>query len=60
MIRRIQLKDKDQYIALAHEFYHSPAVCEPVPDSHFEATFEELMRSDVCTVCYVWRRMKSW
>lgn len=53
MIRLIRPEDRAQYIALAHEFYRSPAVHEPVPDSHFEATFDELMRSDVYTACYV-------
>ena len=38
---------------MAHEFYHSPAVLEPVPDEYFERTFEELMRSDVYAEAYI-------
>lgn len=47
MIRNLRLQDKQIYLALAAEFYASPAVLSPVPQSHFEATFSELMRSDV-------------
>ncbi len=47
MIRRIEPKDKEVYFELAREFYNSDAVLSPVPDSHFENTFCEMMRSDV-------------
>ena len=47
MIRKIQPSDKEIYFQLANEFYSSDAVLSPVPKSHFENTFRELMRSDV-------------
>lgn len=43
MIRKIRLEDKTEYIKMAEDFYNSPAVLSPVPKSHFEATFDELM-----------------
>ena len=47
MIRKIEPSDKEIYFQLANEFYSSDAVLSPVPESHFENTFQELMRSDV-------------
>lgn len=46
-IRRCEERDRELYLRLAKEFYHSPAVLHPVPDSYFERTFDEMMRSDV-------------
>lgn len=46
-IRRCEERDRELYLRLAREFYHSPAVLHPVPDSYFERTFDEMMRSDV-------------
>ena len=46
-IRRCEERDRELYLRLAREFYHSPAVMHPVPDSYFERTFDEMMRSDV-------------
>ena len=44
MIRKIEFNDKAEYIKMAEDFYNSPAVLCPVPKSHFEATFDELMQ----------------
>ena len=46
-IRRCEERDRELYLWLAREFYHSPAVLHPAPDSYFERTFDEMMRSDV-------------
>lgn len=53
MIRRLKPTDKDIYFELAEEFYSSDAVLSPVPKSHFEYTFQELMRSDVYAECFL-------
>ena len=36
MIREIEIDDKEIYIEMAEEFYHSEAVSHPVPTEHFE------------------------
>ena len=41
MIRELKQADRELYLKMAHDFYHSPAVLHPVPDSYFERTFEE-------------------
>ncbi len=53
MIRKIEEKDKNVYLEMAHEFYHSPAVLHPVPDAYLERTFEECMRSADYIECYI-------
>ena len=45
MIRRIQETDRAEYLRMAHDFYHSPAVMHPVPDSYLVRGFDEMMRS---------------
>ena len=52
-IRKIRYDDKNDYINMAREFYASDAVLIHVDDSHFEATFGELMRSEDYAVCYI-------
>lgn len=53
MIRKIKPKDKIEYIKMAEDFYSSPAVLSPVPKSHFEATFDELIYSSPFTEAYI-------
>ena len=53
MIRRLEPRDKEVYLAMAHEFYAGPAVDHPVPDVFLERTFDELMRSDVYAEGYL-------
>lgn len=53
MIRKIEQRDRADYLALAREFYCSPAVMHSVPEEHFERTFEELMRSGDYAECYI-------
>ena len=46
MIRRITRNDRETYLRMAHDFYHSEAVLHPVPDAHFVRAFDEMMRSE--------------
>jgi len=46
MIRRITPADREQYLQMAHDFYHSEAVLHPVPDEYFTRAFDEMMRSE--------------
>ena len=40
-IRKIEPRDRDIYMVMVQDFYHSPAVLAPVPLSNMEAGFEE-------------------
>ncbi|MFV0361615.1 MAG: GNAT family N-acetyltransferase [Suipraeoptans sp.] len=46
MIRKINKNDRELYIALAKKFYNSDAVMHSVPESYFEATWNEMIRSN--------------
>ena len=46
MIRRITPADREQYLQMAHDFYHSEAVLHAVPDEYFARAFNEMMRSE--------------
>lgn len=46
MIRKITPADREIYLRMAHDFYHSEAVLHPVPDEYFVRAFDEMMRSD--------------
>jgi len=52
-IRRLNALDKELYMELVNEFYHSDAVLHPVKRENHEAMFAELMRSDVYAECYI-------
>ncbi len=39
MIRDIRPEERELFLTLCHDFYHSPAVSHPVPDRNFEQTF---------------------
>lgn len=43
MLRRFKKEDKNEYFELATLFYNSDAVLHPVPYSHLENTFNELI-----------------
>ena len=51
--REIRRDEKELYFDYVDRFYHSDAVEAPVPPSHYEATFNELMRSDDYLKCYI-------
>lgn len=53
MIHRLTEKDKQVYIEMAKEFYHSDAVLHPIPDEYFERTAKEALRSDVYVEIYL-------
>lgn len=53
MIRRIERKDREDFIRLSEMFYASPAVLHAVPKRHHAAMFEELMRSDEYADAYI-------
>lgn len=51
-IRKLTPSDRATYLDFVYRFYHSEAVLHPVPDTHFEATFSELMASDTYAECF--------
>lgn len=53
MVRKVKRCDRDSYIALAQQFYNSDAVQHAIPRAHIEATFVEMMRSNVYAECYM-------
>lgn len=53
MVRKFIQSDKDAYIKMANEFYHTDAVDKPVPIEHFSDAFDEMMRSDQSAQGYI-------
>lgn len=53
MIRKLRAEDRDAYLRMAREFYHSDAVEHPLPEAHFTAAFAELMRSETYASAYI-------
>ena len=51
--RKIRPEDREDYIAMADAFYHTDGVIRPIPRTHLEAGFEELMRSEQYAVAYM-------
>lgn len=43
MIRYLTPGDRETFVAMAEEFYHSTAVLHPVPRENFEETFRQIM-----------------
>lgn len=44
MIRKITEKDKNVYIKMADDFYHSDAVLHPIPIENIENAFSEMIK----------------
>ncbi len=42
-MRRFTAEDFDAYLTMSREFYSSEATDHPVPDEHFQRTFDEIM-----------------
>ena len=42
-MRRFTADDFDDYLAMSREFYASEATDHPVPEAHFQRTFDEIM-----------------
>lgn len=53
MVREFTPQDKELYMEMASEFYHSPAVLHPVPDAYFERTADEALASDAYAQIYM-------
>ncbi len=53
MIRKITEEDRDIYLELAQEFFASDAVLHNVSRRNLEATFDEMVRSDVYAEGYL-------
>lgn len=53
MIRKITESDKAEYVQMVTEFYNSDAVIKPIPRDSIEATFNELMQSDVYAESFI-------
>lgn len=53
MIRKLEEKDRQLYIEMAREFYHSDAVLHPVPDSHFAKTAAEALSGGGCAEIFI-------
>ena len=45
-MRRVTEKDKSIFVELTKEFYNSPAVIQPIPESTILRTFHEIIRSN--------------
>lgn len=53
MIRELKMEDRELYLKMANDFYHSAAVLHPIPDSYIERTFEECMNGGVYARAYI-------
>ena len=53
MFRKLQMSDREVYLKMVEEFYHSDAVLHPVPVEYHINTFNEIMRSDEYLECYM-------
>lgn len=53
MIRPVTASDRETYLTLCREFYHSPAVLHPVAEQNFETTFDALMSGTPYAACYL-------
>ena len=53
MIRPLCATDRQLFLTLMDEFYHSDAVLHPTPAAYHINTFEEIMRSDRYLLAYI-------
>ncbi|MBQ4093159.1 MAG: GNAT family N-acetyltransferase [Firmicutes bacterium] len=53
MIRKIEEKDREFFLAMTKDFYESDAVCYRIPEEYRTATFDELMRSDAYAEAFI-------
>ena len=54
-ISRLRAEDSEDFLSLSREFYSSDAVLHPVPDEYHISALNELLRSDIYIVCYIFR-----
>ena len=55
VFEKIRKADREEYLAMEHDFYHSPAVLHPIPDENHKLTFDVLMEGSPYTVCFMFR-----
>ncbi len=53
MIRPVAFADRQQYITMCKEFYHSDAVLHPVSEDYFQRTFDALMEHTPYAAAYI-------
>ncbi|CAB1255490.1 N-acetyltransferase [Ruminococcaceae bacterium BL-6] len=53
MIRRMERKDREEYLKMTGEFYASDAVLHEIPLKYRSDAFEELMRSEDYVTAYL-------
>lgn len=53
MIRPVEQKDRQIFVSMIEQFYHSSAVLHPIPSTHGEGTFEELMKDSPYLKAYL-------
>lgn len=53
MIRQVTPADREIFLQLLDEFYHSPAVQHPVSKAHFERTFQEVTSDSPYAAAYL-------
>ena len=53
MFREIKAEDRAIYYDFVDKFYHTDAVNAPVPPENYEATFDEMLRSDAYVKGYI-------
>lgn len=53
MLRKFTKQDQTKFIQLCHEFYHSSAALNPVPDSYFEETFQTVLSNNPFVAGYL-------
>lgn len=52
---KIRKSDRDEFLTMEHDFYHSPAVLHPIPDKNHEKTFDLLMEGTPYATCIMFR-----
>ena len=52
-VKKITPQDKEIFIDMSREFYHSPAVLHDLDDNNHFSAFDELLRSDVYLEGYI-------
>ncbi|MBQ7624621.1 MAG: GNAT family N-acetyltransferase [Clostridia bacterium] len=53
MTRRLQFRDRKEYLKMAEDFYSSPAVLHPVPRENFARCFEKLLSNTPLAEGYI-------
>ena len=53
MIREIESRDRDKFIAMVKKFFSSEAVLHDIPASHIQQTFEEVIADSPYAKAYI-------